>query len=318
LSPISHEKIQVRLDILMPQFKNSIRQKDFQLSKRLLAEIQPLLKNIKKNALLIEARNLLFELAVEKKEYDYAIEGFLMNRKLISKTTRLHLEATALLAITYLRIDEFEKAKPFIKEVLQNKNVIKTESTRNKFNEAIIQRFDEESALLSLKATNIEKADIDNIHSLASQKAQSLNEEQLYSELGSILPKATKEMLFMVHDFSKNQLTYTERLLLPSAQDAVKDDKAGKTVFSSFKRVLYNSICDPKSEVYKGWYTNAVGSVLDKKFITGAVVAALTGYGIGYIGLIIAAAALILRFGLDVYCERYRPAEIMELRRKSE
>jgi hypothetical protein len=113
-------------------------------------------------------------------------------------------------------------------------------------------------------------------------------------------------------------LTYKEQKLLPASEELIKDAPAGRTVFSAFKRVVYNSLCDPKSEVYKAWYSNAVGSVVDKKYITAAVGLALAGQGIGLSALLISATALILRFGLDIYCERYKPAGVTELRRKSE
>ena len=98
----------------------------------------------------------------------------------------------------------------------------------------------------------------------------------------------------------------------------IKDEPAGRTVFSSFKRVVYKSLCDPTSEVYKAWYSNAVGSVVDKKYITAAVALALSGQGIGIIALAISAAALVIRVGLDIYCEQYKPATVTEFRRKGD
>lgn len=60
-----------------------------------------------------------------------------------------------------------------------------------------------------------------------------------------------------------------------------------------------------------------VGVVIDKKYITTAIAVALTGSGIGIMALVISAAALVLRFGLDIYCDRYKPSGITEFRRKS-
>jgi Tfp pilus assembly protein PilF len=92
----------------------------------------------------VELKNQFFELALDANQYDFAIEGFLSNRRPVNTKTRLHLEATALLAIAYLRKGDIEKAKPFIKDVLQNRNIIKSPTTRAKFNKEIITRFDEE------------------------------------------------------------------------------------------------------------------------------------------------------------------------------
>ena len=316
LSKQDIERCKQRLEILLPQYKKAIQQQNLLFAKSLIADIGPLFRKAEKTASLVEAKNALYELAIEKGEASFAIDGLIGNRKLVNKRTRLYLEATALLAIAYLQVNDFEKAKPCIKEVLQNGHVIKTKDTRRKFNEEIIRRFDEESVLFSLRERNIGLINVDEIHASAVVLAKDKNEDQLFVYLGSSLPQHTKNILFQVDEFSKKQLTYEEQKLLPSPQEVVSNEKAGKTAFASFKRVLYNSICDPKSEVYKGWYTNAVGLVSDKKFITGAVIATLSGIGIGTIALIISAVALLLRFGLDVYCDMYKPAGVTEIRRK--
>lgn len=138
----------LRIENLLPQFKKALRKRDLNNSKYLIGEIQPLLKALNKNAKLIELRNLLFELAMDTGEYLYAIDGFTANRNLINKNTRLHLEATALLAITHIRNENIPAANPLIAEVLKNYKVIKSKSTRQKFNREIIQRFNKESVLM--------------------------------------------------------------------------------------------------------------------------------------------------------------------------
>lgn len=318
LSITQMDSLNNRLTILTPQFKKAIAERNFSNAKNVIADLQPVLRSLNKTTRLVEFKNQFFELALEEHEYDFAIDGFLSNRSLVSNITRLHLEATALLAIAYLRKKEIEKAKPFIKEVLQNKNVIKTESTREKFNKEIIARFDEECALYSLTTDKKPELDVDVLHGEAIKIANTLTDEQLYSLMGKVLPKLTKDLLFEVDKFSKNQLTYKEQKLLPSSEEIIKDEQAGRTVFSSFKRVVYKSLCDPTSEVYKIWYSNVVGVVVDKKFITASIGAALAGTGIGITALIVTAAALVIRFGLDIYCDRYKPSGITEFRRKSE
>lgn len=318
LSNFQIESLNNRLDRLVPQFKKAIQDKNLADAKTVISDLQQVLRTLGKTARLVEFKNKLFELALEDKDYDFAIDGFLSNRVLVNNSTRLHLEATALLAIAYLQKNDIEKAKPFIKEVLQNKKVIKTESTREKFNKEIIARFDEECALASLNSNNKIEFDINDLHQEVVKVLSTLTDEQLYIKIGKTLPKFTKDLLFEVDRFSKNQLTYKEQKILPAPEELIKDEPAGRAVFSSFKRVVYKSLCDPTSEVYKAWYSNAVGSVVDKKYITAAVALALTGRGIGVIGLIISAAALVIRFGLDIYCEHYKPSTVTEFRRKTE
>ena len=317
LSLIQMESLNNRLDILIPQYKKAIEGKKLSAAKNVMSDLQAVLRTLNKTTKLVEVKNQLFELALDEGEYDFAIEGFLSNRSLVSNTTRLHLEATALLAISHLRKHEIEGAKPYIKEVLQNKKVIKTEATREKFNREIIARFDEECALFSIKSDHYVELNGDALHEEVTKALNSLTEEELYSLIGKALPKLTKDLLFEVDKFSKNQLTYKEQKLLPSSEEVIKDEQAGRTVFSAIKRVVYNSLCEPNSEVYKIWYSNVVGSVVDKKYITTAVALALAGQGIGIMALAISATALVVRFGLDIYCERYKPFGVTEMRRKA-
>jgi hypothetical protein len=312
------ESLNNRLEKLTPQFKKAINEKNIYDAKIVISDLQHVLRTLSKTARLVEFKNQLYELALEEKDYDFAIDGFLSNRTLVSNTTRLHLEATALLAIAYLRKNEIEKAKPFIKEVLQNKKVIKTDSTREKFNKEIIARFDEECALASLRSNAKVEFNLDELHDEVVRLLNDSTDEQLYGIIGRTLPKFTKDLLYEVDKFSKNQLSYKEQKMLSAPEELVKDEPAGRTVFSSFKRVVYKSLCDTTSEVYKAWYTNGVGAVVDKKFITAAVALALSGQGIGAFALAISAAALVIRFGLDVYCEQYKPLTVTGFRRKSD
>ena len=55
-----------------------------------------------------------------------------------------------------------------------------------------------------------------------------------------------------------------------------------------------------------------MGSVLDKKYIGGSVVAAFTGLGIGLKPLAVSAIALLIKFGLEVFCDAYQPEALME------
>lgn len=296
----------------------AIQEKNINNAKIITSDLQQVLRSLGKTAKLVEFKNQLFELALEENDYDFAIDGFLSNRALVNSSTRLHLEATALLAIAYLRKKEIENAKPFIQEVLENKKVIKTEATRKKFNKEIIARFDEECALASLNSSRKIELDIDELHQEVLKVLNTSTDEQLFITIGKTVPKFTKDLLYEVDKFSKTLLPYKEQKMLPTSEDLIKDEPAGRTVFSSFKRVIYKSLCDPESEVYKAWYSNAVGSLVDKKFITAAVGFALAGHGIGVTALIISAAALVIRFGLDIYCEHYKPVTVTEFRRKAD
>jgi len=180
LSTSQVENLNNRLNNLAPQFKKAIQERNINDAKTVISDLQQVLRNLGKTAKLVEFKNQLFELVLENKDYDFAIDGFLSNRTLVNNSTRLHLEATALLAIAYLRKNEIENAKPFIKEVLQNRKVIKTEATREKFNKEIIARFDEECALASLNANNKIEINIDELHQEVIKVLETSTNEQLY------------------------------------------------------------------------------------------------------------------------------------------
>jgi len=88
----------------------------------------------------------------------------------------------------------------------------------------------------------------------------------------------------------------------------------GKTVFQSVKRVIYNSLCNPNSDIYKSWFNNGMQIVLSKGYITGAVTSCFVNLGIGIKSVIIWVVALVIKFGLEIYCERYKPKDLMNLR----
>ncbi|WP_036158719.1 hypothetical protein [Maribacter forsetii] len=310
------DKQKDRLRILEPKLKIAIADRDFETAKRLVVDLQTVLRKTGHLTRLLQSKNRLYELALELDELEFAIRGLEGNRKLVSDRTRLYLEATALLAICYLRKEEIEKAKPLIKEVLHNDSVIKSERTRSKFRKEIIDRFNEETALYSLKNKEEEQFTEEELEKEIVKLVTRKTESEIYLSLGRSVPQHTKYLLFQVHEFSTKQLPSAERLALPSPEEKIKDKEVGKTVFQSVKRVLYNSLCDPKSEIYQVWFKNGMGMVLSKNYIRSAVIACLASLGIGIKMISATIIALIMKFGLEVYCEKYKPADLMELRGK--
>lgn len=310
------EKQKERLRILEPKLKIAISDRDFETAKRLVVDIQSLLRKTGHITRLIQSKNRLYELSLELGETDFAISGLIGNRQLVSKNTRLYLEATALLAICYLRKEEIEKAKPLIKEVLYNDSVIKSERTRKKFRVEIIERFNEETALYSLKNNDKDDFTVEEIEEEIVKLVTRKTEPEIFLSLGENVPQHTKDLLFQVYEFSTKQLPSAERYLLPSPEEKIKEEEVGRTVFQSVKRVLYNSLCDPKSEIYQIWYNNGMKIILSKNYIRNAVLACLAHIGIGIKMISASIIALIIKFGLEVYCYKYKPSDLMELRGK--
>lgn len=308
------DKQKERLRVLEPKLKIAISNRDFKTSKLLVADLQALLRPTGHLTRLIQSKNRLYELALELNEMDIAIAGLKSNLATVNKKTRLFLEASALLAICYLRLEEIELAKPLIKDVLTNDTVIKSQKTRKKFRIEIINRFNEETALYSLKNKDKEEISIKEIDKEVGRILMTQNESEIYATLGKSVPQHTKYLLLEVHQYSLKQLPSAERLALPSAEQKVEEKELGKTVFQSMKRVLYNSLCDSESEIYKIWYTNGMEIILSKGYIGTAVINLMTNLGIGMKMLSASIIALILKFGLEVYCEKNKPLDLMELR----
>ncbi|QJD80691.1 hypothetical protein [Spirosoma rhododendri] len=107
-------------------------------AKDLIQDIKTLLRPHGYETRLMQAKNWLYEASIEAGDYPLAIEGLKIIKQKTNKNTRVHLEATALLAIAHLRSNAIDKAEPFVKEVLTNDKVIKSEKKRTEFRKSII------------------------------------------------------------------------------------------------------------------------------------------------------------------------------------
>ncbi len=99
--------------------------------------------------------------------------------------------------------------------------------------------------------------------------------------------------------------------LLPSPEDKKKREKVGITVGEALKRRLYASLCDKESEIYQAWVNEGLGAVLNKIYIGGAVTTMLVNLSAGSMALAIPLAALVLKLGVEVWCEKSKPSNVM-------
>lgn len=316
MTPSLSEKQKERLKVLEPKLDCAVRDRDYAAAKDLVADIQGLLRPTGHYVRLSQSKNKLFELAIELGDFNFAISGLQSNRTVLNDNTRIHLETTALLAICYTRMQEIEKAKPYIIEVLKNQSVIKSERTRQIFHSEIIERFNEEAALSTLKSDEKPIYNEEEIEIEVAKICQTLNDQEIYTQIGQSSPKSTKDLIFLVYNFSTKQLASAERLALPSPDQKIKDAEVGLTVFQSIKRVVYNSLCNPQSDIYKAWFNNGAGMVLSKGYIRTAVLTCLVNLGIGIKLIAASIIALIVKFGIEVYCTKYKPIGLMEIRGK--
>lgn len=216
-----------------------------------------------------------------------------------------------MLAICYLRKLDLIIAEPLIAEVLRNTNFIKSEARRRQFRLNTVKRLEEEVTLAFFKHKQIEIFDAVEIQSEAGKLIQNKTEDEIFTRIGKFTPPETKTLILKLDDLSRKQLPPGELKFLPNPQDRLKDEIVGRTVFDSVRRVLWRSLCEPNSDIYKAWFNGGMKVVLNKFYIGSIVGGVLAGIGIGIKALVISVVAIVIKFGIEVYCDRYKPNGIM-------
>jgi len=300
---------------LEPKLKLASASRNFEESEKIVTKIQLLLRPTGHETRLMQSKNWLYETAMEVGKTDYAIRGFIGVREKVSSRTRLYLEATSLLAICYLRKRNLENARPFMIEALKCEKNLKSERTRSAFKVSLAKRFDEEALLASIVVGPEEHLDIDQIQADAAKLIQTKHEDEILEMLGSKIPENALDFIQRVNAESNNLLTYEEKLKLPSPATFQQKKKLGKGVLGAFQTVVWQALCDKDSEVYKMWFTNGLQAVLDKKYITTAIVAVLSGLKIGVYAIAVYLTSLLIKIGIETFCHVYQPNNLMALRK---
>ena len=141
-----------------------------------------------------------------------------------------------------------------------------------------------------------------------------MTEDEIFEYLGQSVPPEVVGFIVKVDQLARKQLSVKEVHYLPAPRELVKKSAVGRTVFGATKRVLWRSLCDPESDIYKAWFEKGMGFVLSGKFVAGALIAAAAGQGLGYKALVVSMTAMAMKFGIEVFCDRYQPEGIMDAR----
>lgn len=315
MNPVKLTKQQKEsLAIYEPMLAATAISRDFEKAKEITIKIQNLLRPTGHETRLMKSKNQFFEVAMETGNIGTAIRGFIGVRKKVSKRTRLYLEATTLLAICYLRKKDLSSARSYMVEALKCENNIKSITKRSEFKLTLAHRFDNEALLAGLVVEEQEHLDPEKIQQDAGQLVYSKHEDDILELLGGAVPPDAMSFVDDVHKESQGQLTYEEKLKLPSPAKFEERKKLGKNVLSAFQSVIWHSLCDKDSEVYKMWFTNGVQALLGKTYLASAIGSALAGFKIGVYAISVYLTALILKMGLETYCLLYKPTNIMNLR----
>ncbi len=304
-----------RLSALEPALKSAVYAADYMRAKQFAADIQSILRATGHETRLMQSKNWLFEAALNAGEVLTAEAGFRGVRAKTSKTTRVHLEATALLAVCLIRQKRLTDAEPLIEEVLGSKS-IKDPNRRRHFVESVTSRYRLESYISSIRDHGHETLDSDVIDQEAIDAVKTRSDEELYLQIATALPQEVIEFVYRVDSASRKRLTMVEVLYLPSPAAMERKIEQGKSFFASLKLIIWKSLCDPQSEVYKAWYTNGMAQVLSKKYYAIVVSAALVDLGFAAKAAAVPVTALLMKMGIEIYCDRFKPGEILDGRSK--
>lgn len=299
-----------KLAVFEPQLRSCVRSADLNKAKRITAKIQELLRSTGHETRILQAKNWLYETAMEANSLTFAKMGFEGTIQKSSPRTRLHLEATSLLAICYLREGSFERARELIVRAVDNINNIKSDERREQFHKRLIERLEEESILVGLVDKSATPLELQEVDDQAVKLVMTKSENQIYLEMGRAVPQRSVDILADIRDTYTHRLPAPDRKMLPPPITEENKEALGKRASSALKRVAWRAICSPESEIYKAW-SQGLSVVYDKKYIASAIVASFNSVNISAIMIAASAAALAIKFGAEIFCETFAPSSMM-------
>lgn len=300
-----------RVSRLQKQLALACSSGDLNAAKKIIIDLKPIFLNTGNNAKFYISSLRYYEAVMDHGNKSVALEGIRGIRERSNKNTRVHLEASTLLAICYLRIGAFDLSEPIIKEVLKNDKVITSPKKRAEYRKEIISRFDEEALIFGLSETNPVKMTLENVENQIIDNIGK-HEDELYENIGLAVPENAKNILLRIDMFSKKQLPTAERIALPSGQEVVENKKVGKRIQRFISRSLYNSFCNKESEIYKSMISGNLTNL--NTIITTAIIETFYKFSIGISALIGVVAATIIKHGIDYICSISKPKNLIDYR----
>jgi hypothetical protein len=296
--------------------QKAVQQAEPDLAVQLVTKMQDVFPNDRGHHRLLRAKLWAFEAILEANRVVYAEAGFVGIRKLSEPTTRLYLEASALLAVCKLRQKKVPEAKTLITEVISKINNITTERTRRQFQKRLIERIEEECVLTELIGTGDLTLDVAEVEAKAKVLATHPDDEIL-KLIGDNVPAASVHLLHDVRTYSIKQLPGPDRKLLPAPETAEEPRQIGRTTFAILKRIAWKTFCKPSSPIYKLW-SNRVPKVFNEGYFSAAVVTTLSDFRIGVPMIASGLAALVMKYSAEEFCELAKPKGMMIPRNEPE
>lgn len=277
------------------------------------SKIQSMFGNDRTHHRLLQAKLWAYEACVDANRLNTAESGLIGIRRIAGRTTRLYLEASALLSVSLLRQKKSSEAKNIIRDVIENINNITSDRTRHQFQRRFIERVEEECILAELIGTADGDLNQSEIESKAIILVQHNSEDEIFKLIGNSIPSKSILLLGDVRNYSLNLLPAPDRKLLPAPEKAEEPKSLGKTTFSLLRRIAWKTFCKPSSPIYKLW-SKRIPSVFNDGYFYAAVVTALSEYKIGLPMIGSGLAALAMKYTAEEFCEIAKPKGLMASR----
>ena len=280
------------------------------------AKIQTLLSFDLSHHRLLRAKLWAFEACIDDNRLSYAERGLIGVRRRAGSTTKLHLEASGLLAVTLLRQKKTKESKDIIRDVIRNINNIASPRTRHQFQKRFIERIEEECILAELIGAGEGVLDVQEIDAKAILLVQRSSDDEILKLIGNSLPVASINLLSDVRSYSLRQLPAPDRLLLPAPEKAGEPKNMGCVTFAVLRRIAWKTFCKPTSPIYKLW-SKRMPKVFNEGYFSAAIVTTLSDLRIGIPLIASGVAALVMKYSAEEFCEISKPKGLMASRNES-
>lgn len=304
------EKTLTALRPLEQKLSDAVRAGATERAIEIASEIQAIFGPDRRHPRLLRAKLWAFESCLDSQRLTYAESGFVGIRKLSGTRTRLHLEASSLLAVSYLRQRKLADAKRLIRDVIENINNIGSPRTRHAFQKRLIERVEEECIFVELIGTGDSLMDADEVHSKAVLLLKGSSDDDILRLIGSSVPVAGIQLLADVRDYSIRQLPEPDQKLLQPPPKSSESKRIGKTTFAVLRRIAWKTFCDPSSSIYKMW-CKRVPQVFNQGYFAAALVSTMGNFRIGIPLLASGVVALVMKYSAEEFCEISKPKGIM-------
>lgn len=305
-----HDHQKNALAPLEKKLKKAVAEAEPDIALETASRIQELFPGDRRHPRLLRAKLWAYEACVDANRLAYAEAGLIGVRKLSNSKTRLHLEASGLLAVVLLRQKKVIGAKELIRGVIENINNIASDRTRHQFQKHFVQRIEEECILAELIDSGNGPLDLQEIESKAILLLRRNSNEEIFKLIGNSVPSAGIKLLADVRTYSLQQLPAPDRLLLPPPEKVEEPTHIGRTVFALLKRIAWKTFCKPSSPVYKLW-SKRVPKVFSDGYFAAAVVSALSDFRIGVPLIASGLAALAMKYTAEEFCALAKPKGFM-------